>query len=350
MLRAINELSFETRPIPKLSSDFDVLLAPKFTGICGSDVHYWTHGGIGQFVVNAPMVLGHESSGTILAIGSAVTTLKVGDRVAMEPGVPCWRCTECKRGLYNICPNTRFAATPPIDGTLARYYVLPADLCYKLPAHVSLEEGALMEPLAVAVHVIRQAEVKPGHRVVIFGAGPVGLLCLAVARAFGATTLVTVDINAQRVKFAREYAATAEYTPRKEDSPEQSAKRLVEECFEGGNGADVAIDATGAEACIRIGVHVLRRAGTYVQAGMGKPDVSWPMFAMMAKELNVKASFRYKHGDYDLAVELVSSGKLDVKSLITSKFSFKKAEQAFEDTKAGKGIKILIEGPMDSDE
>lgn len=150
-----------------------------------------------------------------------------------------------------------FAATPPIDGTLCRYYRVPVDFCYKLPEHVSLEEGALVEPTSVAVHVVKQADVRPGSSVVVFGAGPVGLLCLAVARAFGASKVVTVDINEERVKFAENYAATASFRPQKGESPEESTARLNKECGLR-DGADVAIDASGAEVCMQQAVHCLR--------------------------------------------------------------------------------------------
>lgn len=209
-------------------------------------VHYWQHGRIGHFIVESPMVLGHESSGLIHSVGPSVTHLKPGDRVCMEPGQPCRRCTRCKAGTYNLCPDMAFAATPPYDGTLCRYYKIPGDFCYKLPECMTLEEGALVEPLAVGVHITKQAGIRPGQSVVVFGAGPVGLLCLAVARSFGAGKCVAVDINEERLVFAKGYAATHAFRPSKEESPEQSAARLVEECGLG-DGADAAIDASGAE-------------------------------------------------------------------------------------------------------
>jgi D-xylulose reductase len=213
------------------------------------------------------MVLGHESSGTVHAVGSLVKHLKPGDQVAVEPGIPCRRCARCKDGRYNLCPAMAFAATPPYDGTLARYFLAPADFCYALPEHVSLEEGALLEPASVAVHVCRLANISLGSKVVIFGAGPVGLLCMAVARAFGAETVVGVDINEDRVKFANGYAATHVFRAEKDESAEEGASRLNKECGLG-DGPDAAIDATGAEACVQMGIHVLRSGGTYVQAGM----------------------------------------------------------------------------------
>lgn len=288
------------------------------------------------------MVLGHESSGVITKVGSAVKTLKEGDRVAMEPGIPCRRCEPCKGGKYNLCENMAFAATPPFDGTLAKYYVLPEDFCYKVPDSISLQEAAVMEPLGVAVHIVRQAEVGPGYTVVIFGAGPVGLLCCAVARAFGAAKVIAVDIQPTRLEFAEKYAATTTFTPEKV-APEENAKRLIAE-HDLGAGADVAIDASGAEPSVHTGIHVLRSGGTYVQGGMGRSEINFPIMAACTKELTIRGSFRYGSGDYKLAVGLVSSGSVNVKELITGTVNFQDAEQAFKEVKAGKGIKTLIQG------
>lgn len=290
------------------------------------------------------MVLGHESSGIVSAVGSAVTSVKVGDRVALEPGVPCRRCEPCKRGTYNLCDNMTFAATPPVDGTLAKYYILPEDFCYVLSENVSLEEGALMEPLGVAVHITRQGEVKPGDTVVVYGAGPVGLLCCAVARAFGASKVVAVDIQPARLEFALKYAATGTYAPVGGLSAAQNAAKLREQ-HGLGRGADVAIDASGAEPSVHSAIHVLRLGGTYVQGGMGRDEITFPIMAACTKELNIKGSFRYSSGDYKLALQLVASGKVNVKDLITKVVEFEKAEEAFLEVKAGKGIKTLIQGP-----
>lgn len=345
VLEKAGSVKFEDRPVPQLKSPYDVLVNVKYTGICGSDVHYWVHGAIGHFVVRSPMVLGHESSGIITAVGDEVKGLKVGDRVAMEPGVPCRRCVRCKDGKYNLCADMAFAATPPFDGTLAKYYSLPEDFCYALPSNVTLEEGALVEPLSVGVHIVRQAAVFPGASIVVFGAGPIGLVCCAVARAFGATTIVAVDINEERLAFAKKYAATHAVVSQRESAPD-AAKRIVDAAGLG-DGADIAIDASGAEPCIQTAVHVLRVGGTYVQGGMGKAEITFPITAMCTKELNVKGSFRYGSGDYALAVNLIASGRVDVKSLITGKVKFLDAEQAFGDVKASKGIKTLIEGVTD---
>jgi len=289
------------------------------------------------------MVLGHESAGTIVEIGSKVKSLKVGDRIALEPGTPCRHCEPCLSGHYNLCPEMRFAATPPFDGTLAGYYTGPEDFCYKLPDHVSLQEGALIEPLAVAVHITKQAEIRPGQSVIVMGAGPVGLLCCAVAKAYDATTIVSVDIVPHRLEFAKSYAATHTFIPSRVPA-EQNAARLLQES---GliSGADAVIDASGAEPSIQTSIHAVRRGGIYVQGGMGKSDITFPIMTLCMNELTAKGSFRYGSGDYKLAVALVASGQVDVKRLISRTVKFEEAEQAFKDVKAGQGIKVLIAGP-----
>jgi len=289
------------------------------------------------------MVLGHESAGTIVEVGSDVKAVKVGDRVALEPGLPCRYCQPCLSGKYNLCADMKFAATPPYDGTLTGVYASAEDFCYKLPDHVSLQEGALIEPLAVAVHIVRQAEIKPGESVVVMGAGPVGLLCCAVAKAFGASKIVAVDIQQGRLDFAAKYAATHTFTPARV-SAEENAKNLLA-AADLPLGADAVIDASGAEPSIQTSQHVVRRGGIYVQGGMGKPDITFPIMTMCVNEVTMKGSFRYGSGDYKLAVEFVSQGRVDVKALISDTVEFKDAENAFKSVKEGKGIKVLIKGP-----
>ncbi|KAI6249085.1 putative D-xylulose reductase A [Erysiphe necator] len=343
VLNKPHDVSFVQQPKPELESPHDVIVAINYTGICGSDVHYWHNGAIGNFILKEPMVLGHESAGTIVSIGSGVKTLQVGDRVAIEPGTPCRRCEECRAGFYNLCLDMKFAATPPYGGTLTGFYAAPEDFCYKLPPCVTQQEGALIEPLAVAVHIIKQARLKPGQSVVVMGAGPIGLLCCAVAKAFGASKIVSVDIQSSRTEFAIQFSATHTFIPDRV-SAEENAARIIKQAVLG-NGADVVIDASGAEPSIQTSLHIVRRGGVYVQGGMGKPDINFPILALCIKEVTVRGSFRYKGGDYKLAVELVSTGKVDVKKLITNIVSFHEAEQAFKDVKNGKGIKYLIAGP-----
>jgi D-xylulose reductase len=343
VLNKPGDVSFEERPKPSLASPHDVLVAVNYTGICGSDVHYWVHGSIGKFVVEDPMVLGHESAGTIVEVGSKVKNLKVGDRVALEPGYPCRRCQNCLAGKYNLCPDMVFAATPPYHGTLTGFWSAPADFCFKLPDNVSQQEGALIEPLAVAVHIVKQARVKPGDSVVVMGAGPVGLLCAAVAKAYGASKIVSVDIVQSKLDFAKDFASTHVYASQR-IAPEENAKNI---CDLAGlpDGADVVIDASGAEPSIQASIHVLKNGGSYVQGGMGKADITFPIMAFCIKEATASGSFRYGAGDYPLAVELVATGKVDVKKLITGVVDFKQAEEAFKKVKEGEAIKVLIKGP-----
>ncbi|KAI0383479.1 GroES-like protein [Hypomontagnella monticulosa] len=343
ILNKPHDVQFSDKPVPTLQGPHDVLVAVNYTGICGSDVHYWEHGAIGHFVVKDPMVLGHESSGTVVEVGSAVKTLQKGDRIALEPGYPCRRCQPCLSGHYNLCPEMKFAATPPYDGTLTGFWVAPADFCYKLPDNVSLQEGALIEPLAVAVHIVRQAVVTPGQSVVVMGAGPVGLLCAAVARAFGASKVVSVDIVESKLNFAKSFCSTHTYISQRIPA-EQNAANIKKEA-DLPDGADVVIDASGAEPSIQTSLHVVRMGGTYVQGGMGKPDITFPIMAMCLKEVTAKGSFRYGSGDYKLAVELVAAGKVDVKRLVSGIVEFKEAEEAFKKVKQGEVIKILIAGP-----
>lgn len=237
----------------------------------------------------------------------------------------------------------RFAATPPHDGTLADFYVLPEDFCVPLPACMSFEEGALVEPLAIGVHVCRQAEIKPGNSVVVFGAGPIGLLCAAVARSFGAIQIVMVDIFESRLEFAATYAATGVFNATHSDVARENADEIIER-FGLGCGADIAIDTSGALKSINTAIHVLKSGGVYVQVGIGVDDAPFPIAAMRTKEITMRGSFRYGPGDYKLAVDLVASGLVSVNELITDVFEFEEAEMAFEVQKSGRAIGVLIKG------
>lgn len=297
-----------------------------------------------------PLTMGHEASGIIHSIGSAVTTLSPGDNVSIEPGLPCSRCKSCKSGRYNLCPEMAFAASPgpgpATHGCLCAYYKLTEAFVYKLPASVSLEEGVLVEPLSVAVHSIRLADIKPGHRVVVFGAGPVGILCAAVARQFGAAEVVSVDMNATRLDFVKEFAATGVFMPHAKADGETNATAIVER-FHLDRGADIVIEASGAEPCIQIGIHVLAPGGTFVQTGCGKPNISVPMTKLGEKEAVIKGCFRYGPGDFELAIGFLRDGKIDVKKLISRTVSFEEAPGAWESVGRGEGIKTLIRGVQD---
>lgn len=361
VLRAIEDTIFEERPVQEPGPD-EVLVEVKKTGICGSDVHYLVHGRIGDFAVEKPMVLGHESAGVIYKVGSKVKNLKPGDRVALEPGASCRTCDSCKDGHYELCPEMVFAATPPYDGTLGRYYTLPADLAYRLPDHLTLEDGAMMEPLSVGVHsVANLGNFRANQVIAVFGAGPVGLLCMAVAKALGAKRVIAIDIVQARLDFAKSYAATDVYLPGKPQEGESQiaySKRTAAEMAskldfpDRGLGAiDLVVDASGAATCIQTGIYIVKHGGTYVQVGMGSPDVTIPVTTILVKEINFKGSFRYGPGDYPLSIGLVAQGKIDLKPLITHRFAFNDAPIAFDTTRKGKSedgksvIKAIISGP-----
>lgn len=301
-------------------------------------------------MIESPLIMGHEASGTVVATGSAVTSLAVGDKVAIEPGLPCRRCGRCKSGNYHFCSAMRFAASPPnTHGTLTKFYKSSEDFCYKLPESLSLQEGVLVEPLSVAVHAVKLAKIQPGSEVVIFGAGPVGLLCTVVANAFGASKSLVVDILEDRLAFAAQYGACKTYNPSDNLDPVQNATRMIKEHKLGnGAGAAIVIDASGAESCIQTGIEVLQMGGTYVQTGMGKPNIIFPIMAMCTKELMVRGCFRYGPGDYQLALDLLRDGKISLLPLISSIIPFEKATEAWETTRRGEGIKTLIQA-HDSD-
>jgi L-iditol 2-dehydrogenase len=295
--------------------------------------------------VRKPLVLGHESAGIIVRTGSDVKTLTPGTRVAIEPGVSCQSCEFCRVGKYNLCDAMQFAATPPVDGTLAKYYTVPEELCFTLPAHISIEEGALVEPLSIAVHCARLASITMGQSVLVMGAGPIGLLCCAVAKAFGASVITVTDIVDSRLEFAKTYAATQTYKMERQPA-EENAKAILASSGRSA-GFDVVIDATGAAVCIACGIFALKKGGVFIQAGLGSPEISFPVGELCSKEGVYKTSFRYGPGDYKMAIELLESRRVSVKSLITHSYEFKSAEEAFIGTGRQEGIKCLIYGPRD---
>jgi D-xylulose reductase len=311
-------------------------------------VHFWRHGGIRMKVdAEHPLVVGHEASGVIAAVGSAVKSVSVGDKVAIEPGLPCRRCTFCKAGSYNFCADMKFAAAPPdTHGCLTKFWVAPEDFVYKISQDVSLEEAVVVEPTAVAVHAVRLAKVKYGQNVVIMGSGTVGLLCGAVAKAFGATRVILVDIMEKKLEFARTFVECETFLTNTQTTGEENAAQILER-FGIPGGADVAIEASGAELSVQTGIFALKLGGSYVQTGIGKPKIEVPILALSEKELRVRGCFRYGAGDYDMALSLISQGNIKPKALISSITPFEEAISAWEKTGKGEGIKNLIEGVKD---
>ncbi|OJJ65876.1 hypothetical protein ASPBRDRAFT_667180 [Aspergillus brasiliensis CBS 101740] len=340
-------------------------------------VHFWQHGGIQTRVVT-PLVMGHEAAGTIAAVGAAVTSVAVGDRVAIEPGHPCRRCSPGKTGHYNLCAAVKFAAAPPdVHGTLTKFWKAPEDFVYRLADETaSLEEAVLLEPLAVAVHAVRIAALQPGQTVVITGCGTIGLLCAAVARAFGVQRILLLDIAEARVTFARAYLDSSNGVPGGSQvqtvvdthrmdatvSSEETARTVAhrfglqqqeqQQQREGGAtdeeaAVDAVIEASGAEAAMQVGIYLVKPGGSYVQTGIGQPKPRIPMLALSEKELRVSGCFRYGSGDFTLAMALLSQKSVQLKPLISSITPFEQAPTAWEKTARGEGVKDLIEGVQD---
>lgn len=332
------DLRLEDVAPPEMGPD-DVLISVRSVGICGSDVHYLQSGRIGDFVVREPMILGHETAGVVVDVGANVKGLRVGDRVAVEPGIPCRTCEPCKTGRYNLCPDVRFLATPPVDGSLCELIVSPADFAYKVPDHVTLDEAALIEPLSVGLHACRRGGVTAGSTVLITGAGPIGLTCVMTALAFGATRVFVTDLQEHRLRKAEELGATAALVVGKDD-----VREAVLELTEG-RGVDVAIECSGAERALHTCVQAAKPGGRVVLVGLGADDlVTVPMVHVATKELDLVGIFRYVY-TYPAAIELVSTGRIDMKKLITHRFSLDEVHKGFEYAEKGidGAIKVMIE-------
>lgn len=341
ILYGINDIRLEQTAIEQPDQD-EVLLEMGCTGICGSDVHYLVNGRIGDFVVRKPMIIGHESSGTVVKLGKNVTNLKIGDRVAIEPGVSCRMCKFCKEGRYNLCNEMVFCATPPVHGNLRRFYKHAADFCFKLPDHVTLAEGALMEPLSVGVHACKRANIGIGSKVLILGAGSIGLLTLLVAKAMGASRIVITDLAQSRLNLAKKLGADETLLMRK-DGPETEAEivKKIHDAF--GEAPDKSIDASGAQSSIRLAILATRSGGVAVLVGMGAPEVQVPLINALIREVDIRGVFRYAN-DYADALELLASGKINVKPLITHNYKLEDTVRAFETAKSGKDdvVKVMI--------
>ena len=311
VLTRAGEIVLEERATPA-PGPREVLVEIASVGVCGSDIHYYEHGRIGPFVVNAPLILGHESAGRVAAVGAQVTKHAVGDRVTLEPGVPCGRCEQCRAGRYNLCPDVVFFATPPVDGTFADYAVIHEDFAFALPDSLSDDVGALMEPLSVGIWACRKAGVSAGDRVLVTGAGPIGLLVMQVALAFGATQVEISDVNETRLALAARTGATRTLVSGR-DEP---------------STADVLIECSGHPQALRDGIAALRPAGTAVLVGMGgDDDVEVPISLIQSREIWLSGTFRYAN-TYPAAIALAASGAVDLGAIVTGHFTLDEVDVA----------------------
>ncbi|KAK3087107.1 hypothetical protein FSP39_001804 [Pinctada imbricata] len=338
ILHKKGDLKLEERPIPKPGPG-EVQISVRKCGICGSDVKYWKDGAIGHFIVNKPMLLGHEVSGVVSEVGKGVTHLKVGDRVAVDPHVTCRMCEFCKSGRYNMCPKVYFLATPPDDGALARYFVHAADFTFRLPDNVSFAEGACVEPLSVGLHACRRARVTLGHKVLVTGAGPIGLCAMMCAKAYGAKIVCMTDVDEKRLEFAVKCGATHTLLIEKGETEEEAVVRLEELI---GGRPDKTIECSGAQFSVNFAVHATKPGGAVAIVGHGPPNVSFPIVATVAKEIELIGSFRYVN-TWPTVIDMISCGKIDVKPMITHDFSLEDTLKAFETAKSGLGVKVMID-------
>ena len=312
------------RPVPDANQ---VLIQVAAVGVCGSDVHYYEHGRIGPYVVTDNLILGHELSGTIVAVGPGVPASRIGERVAVEPQRPCRACHQCRSGRYNLCPSIEFFATPPVDGAFAEYVTIATDFAYAIPESVSFNAAALIEPLSVGIWAAQRARITPGSRVLIAGAGPVGVIMAQTARVFGALEVIVTDVSESRRDFASRHGATAVLDPAKDD---------VE-----GLGVDVFLDASGVASAVRSGIRAVGPAGCVILVGMGNDDVSLPVSHIQNNEIWVSGIFRYTN-TWPLAIELVASGKVNLDALVTHTFSLDEAESALNAGKQAGSMKAVV--------
>lgn len=337
------DLSLRDFPIEKdeVMGPDDVRIRLHTVGICGSDVHYYTHGKIGPFVVTAPMILGHEAAGIVIETGAQVTTLKPGDRVCMEPGIPDPNSRATRLGMYNIDPAVRFWATPPVHGILRPTCVHPEAFTFKLPDNVSFAEGAMVEPLAVGVHAATKARIRPGDAALVMGAGPIGLVTALSALAAGCARVFVTDIDDAKLEIAAGLGAITPINVRRDDM----AQRILQETE--GWGVEVVFEATGSPQAAATVFEPLCPGGCVVMIG-GQPNpISYDAGAAMVREARVENIFRYAHV-FPRCVAMLSSGAIDVKPLITRSFDFNDSVHAFEiAASAPRGdVKMQIELPQ----
>lgn len=317
-----------------------VKIAVHTVGVCGSDVHYYTHGKIGPFVVNAPMILGHEAAGTVTEVGDGVTDLKIGDRVCMEPGVPDPNSRASQIGMYNVDPAVTFWATPPDHGCLTPHVVHPAKFTFKLPGNVSFAEGAMVEPFAVGLQAASKANIQPGDLGVVIGAGPIGTMVALAALAGGCAQVIVADLMQEKLDIAARYPGIVPVNIR--DEPLVDAVNRVSD----GWGADVVFEASGSPKAFETLMQLPRPGGRCVLVGMPVDPVPFDVSAAAVREISFATVFRYAH-QYPRAIAMFASGKVDLKPLISETFGFDQSIAAFERAAEGRPADVKLQIRME---
>lgn len=323
VLERQHELKLRDIDLPQTVGPGEVRIKIHTVGICGSDVHYYTHGRIGPFVVEAPMVLGHEAAGTVVETGEGVEHLKVGDRVCMEPGIPDPNSRASRLGLYNIDPAVRFWATPPIHGVLTPYVVHPANYTFKLPDNVSFAEGAMVEPFAVGMQAAAKAKIAPGDTAVVIGAGPIGTMVAIAALAGGCARAVVADLAQPKLDIAGGYQGVIPVNVRDKNLAAE-VKRLTD-----GWGADVVFECSGSSKAWETLLDLPRPGGAVVVVGLPVAPIAFDVATASTKEVRIETVFRYAH-QYERAIALMGSGRVDLKPLISGTFPFEDSITAFD--------------------
>jgi len=340
VLERQHELSLRDIDLPQEPGPDEVKIAIHTVGVCGSDVHYYTHGRIGPFVVREPMVLGHEAAGTIVAVGADVKRLKVGDRVCMEPGIPDPTSKASRLGLYNIDPSVRFWATPPVHGVLTPTVVHPADFTFKLPDNVSFAEGAMVEPFAVGMQAATKARITPGDTAVVIGAGPIGTMVAIAALAGGCARAVVADLAQPKLDIAALYQGVIPVNIRAANLVDE-VRKLTDDW-----GADVVFECSGSPKAWETIMDLPRPGGAIVAVGLPVDPIAFDVSTASTKEIRVETVFRYAH-QYERAIALIGSGRVDLKPLISETFAFKESIRAFERAAEGRPADVKLQIVLD---
>jgi L-iditol 2-dehydrogenase len=324
VMHGVGDIQIENVPKPNMKDD-EALVEIRSIGVCGSDVHYYEHGRIGNYIVTPPFILGHECAGVVVEVGDRVNNVTVGDRVAIEPGVPCRKCVFCRTGKYNLCREVVFLATPPVQGAFVQYLAHAADYLFPLPDNVSLHEGAMCEPLSTGMQAVSRSGLKLGDRVFIAGVGPIGLSALQAFRAAGAGAIYVSDLDQSRLENARNMGATEAF-----DATDPSLPDTLREICDG-HGPEIAVETAGSEKATVQCLDVVRPGGAVVLVGLA-PSATVPVNTLdvIDKEIDVRGVFRYAN-TYPSAIALIASGAVDVKSMVTDEYSLDDAGRAMAD-------------------